>query len=260
MVHNRYDSDLSELEQEFELELEDDSSGELELEGDLDTELDQGEYEGGNGDGSFAERFYELSQGSYESEYEVDQGVNELVAQMENEFFSFGSAFKKLKSAGKNWVKNKIKSVAGQLPGAQVLKGLTQLTRGNLKGLLASLAKSGLAAAIPGGAVALPALNALGFEADDPDGNREAWNNYEDLARESFEYLAENLNENADSPLEATRLATAAFQQGLKKAQDRARSRPRRGGGGGVAGGAVRGHKARVIYLRRGQKIVIKAI
>ena len=213
MAQGRYDADLSELEQEFELEMEDDSAGELEYEDDTAGELDDpaGELELGDGVESFAERFYELGQGSYESEYELDDGVNELVTQMENEFF-FGSLKKRLKSAGKGLLKKGLKYAAGAIPGGQVLKALTQLSRGNLKGLLGSLAKSGLAAAIPGGAVALPALKALGFEADDPDGNREAWRNYAEVSREAFEYLAENLNENADSPLEASRLATTAFQ------------------------------------------------
>jgi hypothetical protein len=254
MAQSRYDADLSELEQEFELEMEDDSAGELEFEDDTAGELDDpaGELELGDGVESFAERFYELGQGSYESEYELDEGVNELVTQMEHEFF-FGSLKKRLKSAGKGLLKKGLKMAAGAIPGGNVLKALTQLSRGNLKGLLGSLAKAGLASAIPGGAVALPALKALGFEADDPDGNREAWTNYAEVSREAFEYLAENLNENADSPLEASRLATTAFQTALKRAPGVGRARMRPGGG-------LPGRRARVIHLRRGERIVIKAI
>jgi len=253
MAHDRYDADLSELEQEFELELEDDTSGELEIEDEFAAELDDpaGELQTGDGTNGFAERFYELAQGSYESESELDDGVNELVGEMENEFF-FGSLKKKLKSAGKSLLKKGLRYAAGAIPGGQVLKAVTQLSRGNLKGLLASLAKSGLAAAVPGGAVALPALQALGFEADDPEGNREAWRNYTEMSREAFEYLAEHLNENADSPLEASRLATAAFQNALKRTAGRAGSfgSPR----------SAPGRRTRVIHLRRGERIVIKAI
>ncbi len=250
MPQNRYDdADLSELEQEFELELEDDSAAELERDEDFATEVDDsaGELESGDGTDGFAERFYELGQGSYESESELDDGVNELVEDMEREFF-FGSLKKRLKNAGRNLLKKGLKYAAGAVPGGQVLKALTQLSRGNLKGLLASLAKSGLAAAIPGGALALPALQALGFSADDPEGNREAWGNYTEMSREAFEYLADHLNEDADSPLEASRLATAAFQTALKRA-------------GGRAGSPARTARGtRVIHLRRGQRIVIKAI
>jgi hypothetical protein len=253
MANDRYDTDLSELEREFELEM-DDSAGELEID-DVAGELDEpsGERETGDSPDGFAERFYELGQGSYESEYELDDSVNEIVGQMEREFF-FSAIKKRLKNAGKSLLKKGLDYAAGAIPGGQVLKALTQLSRGNLKGLLASLAKSGLAAAIPGGAVALPALKALGFEADDPEGNREAWRNYTQVARESFEYLADNLHENADSPLEASRLATTAFQTALKRAQGRAGTLAR---GIGAAG---RTRRARVIHLRRGERIVIKAI
>src|SRR5215212_2848806 len=102
MAQDRYDADLSGLEQEFELEMEDDSSGELELGDDSELDDSAGELETGDGTEGYAERFYELGQGSYESEYELDQGVNELVGQMENEFF-FG--YKRLRNAAKGLVK-----------------------------------------------------------------------------------------------------------------------------------------------------------
>ena len=51
------------------------------------------------------------------------------------------------------------------------------------------------------------------------DGNREAYDRFAAVAREAYETLAQNLNENADQPLEASRLATNAFQKALKKHQ-----------------------------------------
>lgn len=248
-------ADLSQLEREFELEMDDDAAGELERafesdEGELDDsapafEVDQA----GDAAEGFAERFYELSQGSYESELELDQEVNRLVADMEQEFF-FKGLGSRLRRAGKNLLKKGMKAAAGHIPALKALQSITQLTRGNLKGMLGSLAKAGLASAIPGGAVALPALSALGFEVEEPEANREAWRNYGEVSREAFQYLAEHLHEQADAPAEASRLATAALQAGLAKGQARSRNggQRRRDGASG---------DTRVIRLRRGQRLIV---
>lgn len=247
-------ADLSQLEREFELEMDDDASGELELEfetdeGEVDEEAGSSAYEADEASEAFAERFYELSQNTYESEFELDDDVNRLVAEMEHEFF-FKGLGRRLRRAGKGLLKKAVKAAAGSLPIGKALQAATQLARGNLKGMLGSLAKAGLASAIPGGAVALPALKALGFEAEEPAANREAWRNYGEVSREAFQYLAENLHEQADAPAEASRLAAAALQAGLRKGQER-----RRGSGTrrreAVPGGT------RVIRLRRGERLII---
>ena len=142
-------ADLSQLEREFELEMDDDAAGELELEfesdeGELDEDRPAFEAEADDAADGFAERFYELSQGSYESEFELDQEVNRLVADMEQEFF-FKGLGKRLRSAGKGLLKKALKHAAGKFPALNALKGVTQLARGNLKGMLGSLAKAGLA-------------------------------------------------------------------------------------------------------------------
>jgi hypothetical protein len=248
-------ADLSQLEREFELEMDDDSAGELELEfesdeGELDEDRPSFEAEADDAADGFAERFYELSQGSYESEYELDQEVNRLVADMEQEFF-FKGLGKRLRNAGKGLLKKAMKHAVGKFPALSALKGVTQLARGNLKGMLGSLAKAGLASAIPGGAVALPALSALGFEVDEPEANREAWRNYGEVSREAFQHLAEHLHEQADTPTEASKLAAAALQAGLAKGQARRKnggSRRRRNGGSG---------DTRVIRLRRGERLIV---
>jgi hypothetical protein len=85
-----------------------------------------------------------------------------------------------------------------------------------LKGTLGTLAKAGLKEVRAGGAV-LPVLGALGFEAGEQ--NREAWQNFTNVCKESFDYLARNLNEKADDPLEASRLASEAFSTALKKVE-----------------------------------------
>jgi hypothetical protein len=254
---------MSDMEREFELDMDEGevtSAGD-ELPGELESlagfELDEPEQEfevldepqqelevsldGGGGD--FAERFYELSTRQYESGPEIDQEIDARLDELEREYF-FKGLGARLKRAGKGLLQKGLKYAAGQFPALQALQGITQLTRGNLKGLLASLAKTGLAAAVPGGAAALPALKALGFETtEDPQTNREAWNNYVEVAREAFDHLAQNLHERADDPLEASRLATTAFHHGLKRVRARGNRRP--------AG------SARVIRLRPGQRIVI---
>ena len=265
MVRNLEDTDLSELERELELEMDDeyelgeDSETDEELEYEEDSELeleaDEGEYGGGSGD--YAERFFELSEKGYESESEADEEVNGLLNEMERDFF-WGGLKKRLKRAGKGLLKKGLKYAAGQFPALSAFKGLTQLARGNLKGMLGSLAKAGLLSAIPGAGAALPALKALGFDpTGDSEANRDAWNNYVEVSREAFEYLADNLHETADNPLQASKLASNAFQAAVKKVQ----SSGFLGRGFSTGRPVVRDHRRRgrrVIYLGPGQSVVIK--
>ena len=277
MAGNRDLADLSELEREFELEMEGDPDGaqESEFEDTLETEYADefeselyGEAESADASQSFAERFYELSQRGYESEFEMEGDVSQLVNEMEQEFF-FGGLKKRLRKAARGLIRKGLKFAAGKIPALQALQGLTQLSRGNLKGMLGSLAKAGLASAIPGGAVALPALKAIGFEAsEDPAANREAWRNYAEVAREAFEHLGDSLHENADQPMEASRLATTAFQTALRNVQSQVGSLVPGGGlgsgrqvsGANVAYGRPAPGRVPVIRLRRGEQVIIRAI
>jgi len=236
------DIDMSELEREFESDsgedLGDEEDFELILEDDEERESDFEEEDLSD----YAERFYELSVRQFESESEVDEAINGLMNEMERDFF-FKKLKKRLKSAGKKLIKKGLK-VAKRLPLSKVAKGVTQLARGNLKGLLGNLAKAGLGAtlsAVPGGAAIMPALKSLGFEASED--NRDAWDNVVSVARESYDYLASNLNENADDPVEASRLAFAAFNSGLKSIRSKVES--------------PEGRDYRVIRVRKGEKIVI---
>jgi hypothetical protein len=267
MADNRDLVDLSELEREFELEMEGDLVSEPESEFEEGLPAEYGDnLESETGDDSetddttrtYAERFYELSQRGYESEYEMEGDVSQLVNEMEQEFF-FGGLAKRLRKAGRGLLKKGLRYAAGKIPALQALQGLTQLTRGNLKGMLGSLAKAGLASAIPGGAVALPALKALGFEAsEDPEANREAWQNYAEVSREAFEQLSDTLHENADQPMEASRLASTAFQTALKNVQSRLGATGR---GTMIGyGRPVAGQRIPVIRLRRGERVIIRAV
>ena len=271
MARNQDDSYLSELERELELEMDD---LELENESELDEELSDEEFENASDyeedsqqqefeldegeTGDYAERFYELSQMEFESESELDRELEGLLNGMERDYF-FGGIKKFIKSKGKGLIKKGLKYAAGRVPALQALKGITQLARGNLKGSLLALAKTALAAH-PAGAAALPALKALGFEtSEDSEANREAWDNYVEVARESYEHLAQNLNENADSPLEASRLATNAFQTALRQQGGRKTSqqRARRFKRGGVTVGS--GRKRQIVYIDRDvEEVVIR--
>lgn len=271
MLKESNGSDLSELEQEFELEMddleyEDESSldeelGDEELEGAGDYEEDlQQEFETTDEENTdYGERFYELAQREYESESEVDREIDGLLNEMEQDFF-FGGVKKFLKGKAKGLIKKGLKFAAGKIPALQALQGITQLTRGNLKGLLASLAKAGLAAH-PAGAAALPALKALGFEAsEDSEANREAWDNYVEVAREAYEHLADNLNETADEPLEASRQATKAYQAALMKQRS---GFPRRASYGATLRRGAQSHsrkKRQVVYIDPDVRVVVLRI
>ena len=240
------DSDMSDVEREFELEMEEEPTEDRELE----REFEEIEEESAD---DYAERFHELSQRQFEAESEVDDAVNGLLNEMERDFF-FKGLRKKLKKAGKGLLKKGLKLAKG-LPAFQAVKGITQLARGDLKGLLGSLAKAGLGAAIsavPGGAAILPALKALGFEAaeDDPEANKEAWRNFVGVSREAFDSLAQNLHEQADDPLEASRLATRAFQEALEKGRAR------------VGGLRTVDKATRIVRVRKGEtvKVIIEGI
>lgn len=281
MYRNSTEQDMSELEREFELEMDDEfefESGEdAEYETDYENfEIDE-EYESDEEyeteyeaespdeeyewltaeDSDYAERFFELSQREFESESEIDERLNEILDDMEREYF-FGGLLNKAKNAAKSLAKKGMaiaeKKFGIKLPSLDALKSMlgpvSGLLKGNLKSLIGPALKAALSAH-PAGMAALPALKALGFESSEDMGeNREAWNNYVEVARESFEHLAQNINANADNPLEASRLANDAFQAGLKK---------RRGGGGRAVNYGTRGgKKVRRVYLSPGEVLVVK--
>jgi hypothetical protein len=274
-------NDISELEQEFELEMDDleiddfelddqETSDDSEFEGPEDSEHgddeyemeedSQGEYEWlGASDSGYAERFFELSQREFESESEIDEAVNEILNEMEHEYF-LGGLFKKAKGVAQKLAKKGValaKKAGINLPSIEALKSMLGPVAGLLKGNLGSLIKPALKAALsahPAGMAALPALKALGFESSEDMGeNREAWNNYVAVAQEAFEHLAANLNENADNPLEASRLAANAFQAGLKNVKGQRGLRPN-----GRQARDHRNKKVRRIYLAPGEILVIK--
>jgi hypothetical protein len=288
MARNRRFRGISDLEREFELDMESEPPDEEAFETDLDEEfeadLDE-EYAEEEGpedldqelelmaegldedhdprEMEFAERFYELGQREFESEFEVERELAEVLDDMEREYFLgrlIKGGFEKFKGEIERLKKSKLVRglVNKGLQFAQqrfpALKAVTQLARGNLKGMLLPLAKTALGAAVPGGPAALSVLQGLGFEAaeDDPR-NRIGWQNYTRMAREAYETLADNVTMRVDEPRVASQLAASAFQQALGQAQARAQAEP---GLVRTRAGAARGRVIRV-RLRPGQKLVV---
>lgn len=261
MYRNSKNPQMSDMEREFELEMDNDreleSGDDFEFEMTAtdeeseytdyeadDFEMEQDDYEAESYDepqneyewfesNDYGERFYELSQREFESESEADEAVNEILNEMEHEFFlggllKGGGLLDKAKNAAKKLAKKGMdlaKKAGINIPSLDALKSMLGPVSGLLKGNLAALIKPALKTALaahPAGAALLPVLQGIGFEAsEDTDGNREMWNRYASVAREAFENLAQTINENADHPLEASRLATNAFQKAVKNHQNR---------------------------------------
>lgn len=267
MVRESGASDLSELEQEFELEMEDAMGVSNELDEELDEEIDAAadgaekelesafEFEGGS---DYGERLHELASREFESETEVDQALDEVLHEIEQEYF-FGKlrrGWNKFRKSGIGKLVTKVVSkAAGHLPAFQALKGVTALARGDLSGMAKSLVKAGLGSVVPGGGAALSAMQSLGFGGDSElsEGDREAWNNVAEVAREAYEHLADNLTASVDQPLEASRLASDAFRAGLTKVTQRAA----RVGVVGPRSSGV-GRRKRRIRLRRGDILIVE--
>jgi hypothetical protein len=272
-------SNFSELEREFELEMEDGRVGEpdLELEGaeqpqdregdeDSEFEFEQDEevaefgqtgfelpYGNGSRSGEFVDRLLEISSREYESAAEVDEAMNEVLDDIEREYF-LGAIKRGLKSIQKNKVLRSLASKGLKLginkfvPG---LQGALQLARGNVKGALLNFGKQAIGSVVPGGTIALDAMKSIGLGAgEEPAEERETWENYVTLAREAYEHLADNLTTTADKPAEATRLASNAVQHAIREAQTRtAMSRADHRGGPRPAGRVVR------LRVRPGERV-----
>jgi hypothetical protein len=296
MARNRDLMDFSQLEREFELEMEDadsftqefgdtefenmesdeefeedetdDEAFELDEEFEQDEEFESGDDESGDvagQDREYVERFMEIAAREFESESEVDQAMNEVLDDMSREYL-FGGLMRGIKKLGKNKIlrslaKKGFKFAAGKFfPGVEAAM---QLAKGNVKGALLNIGKQALGTVVPGGTATLDAVKSLGLAAGEyPDRDEQAWENYVTLAREAYEYLADNVTENADKPGEAARLANNAIRHAVGRAQSRAAMMRRSRGRGlrrhrryGQTG--LHGAQARVIRLKvaPGQRI-----
>jgi hypothetical protein len=213
-------TDLSDIEAQFELEMDDleafDQEAEEEYE---DEEFEEPQQEYSYEATDLPERFVNLASREFESESELDDALNEIFDEMEREYF-FGK-LKGLAGKLKKAAPGLLKTALAGAPGLSALKGI--LASKNLRGLLTNLAKTGLsshpalAALMP---LAGPAMKSLGFkEAEYPEENREAWETFVTMSESAYEYLANNLSDEANQPMEAARLATNAVRHGLNRAR-----------------------------------------
>jgi len=229
------------LEQDFELERDDDLEVSFERD---DGQLGLDGF-GASREQEYVERFLEISSRQFETSYEADEALGEVLDDIEREYF-FGAIKRGLKKLSKNKL---LKSLAQKgltmgvnkfFPG---LKGALQLARGNVKGALLNFGKQALGSVVPGGGAMIDAVQSIGLAPKEQEiEDRETWENYVTFAREAYEHLAENLTPKADQPAEATRLASNAVQFAIARAQARTRS------GAGVAGD--RRGRGRVLRLK----------
>jgi hypothetical protein len=215
-------------ELEMEFEADDFETGDFEMD-DFETSPEESDFshEGPNdwGDGrnqEFVDRLMEISGRQFESPYESEGAIGEVLDDIEREYF-FGALKRGLKKLSKNKLLRSLASKGLQmgvnqfLPG---LKGAVQLASGNVNAAMKSFGNQILNSAVPGGSAMLDTVSALGL---DPvaTGEREAWENYVDMSREAYEHLAENLTPNAHRPAEAVRLANNAIQHAIRQAHRR---------------------------------------
>jgi hypothetical protein len=138
--------------------------------------------EGGNGDeprsNEYVGRLLELSAREFESPAEVDQAMNEVLDDMEREYF-LGALKRELKKLGKSQLLRKLATKGVQLGASSFLPGLQgalQLARGQVKAGMRNIGTQALGALVPGGMATLDAVKSLGLGAGEhPASDRETW-------------------------------------------------------------------------------------
>ena len=228
MSKDTNDKDTSDLEREFEEELKkekrpeesllpEEEEFEKEYAEEIQEELPQKKELD-----PYAEKFYALSTKKIKTEAELNNAVNKILNEIEHDYF-FKGLVQKTTKGGKLLLQKGLKTFKG-IPAFQAANAITQMVRGNLKVTFGTLAKTALKGMQAG--TTSPTLKTLGFEAgnEETEQNREAWQNFTNVCKESFDYLARNLNENADDPLEASKLSSEAFSAAVKKVESERKS------------------------------------
>ena len=230
------------------------------LRGESDQELEDDELVDPDVRG-FAERFHELSLRDGESELEIEQEVDAIVREMEREYFLKG-LLKKVAPIGKALFKKGLAYAAKATPLGQVINAATALSKGNMRGLIGSLASAGLKIAgnHPAFAAVMPALSAIGFK---PGSKSKApWQKLAGIAKSAYGQLAKNLTPDADEPAKAAEIAHRSFKTALHRATGGAGMASRPGVHGrrarllGSGGGG--GRNIRVVTLAPGERLLIK--
>jgi hypothetical protein len=267
--------DEGEYEASNELEIESETDEELEYEAEEEMELElgdemeyEGQDEGADSVNRLAERLYEFATTSFESEYEADERLAGILNEAERDFF-----FKKLKDVAKKALKSKLGKLTQKIPvlGKAVQVG-TSLLRGDLKGALGTLVKSGVLKSalslIPGAGPVItalePALKAAGVQLEVPDtdeGRKQFATDVAYVTRESYDYLAKTMADpgkkiNLSNPIQSNKLANKALTYGLKRAK--MEGRPSFAGGlGGRMQNRQKRRRIHKIYVKKDEAAII---
>jgi hypothetical protein len=223
--------DESENDNEFELSTED---NEMEVEDEAEWEADD------EANPRFEDRLYAALTGSHESELEFEQQISRVIHDQEIEYF-FKPFTKMLKKAKNSSFGKLLQKVAKATPIGSAIKQYTALARGDIKGLLKSLAGQALSAAAPGGGIAKQLLN---LEAPIANSNpRQNAKIINQVAKNSYGNLVNQLATLQPNQLGNLKtLGKASFKQAWQSA-------------GRTSQGNVRR-----ITLRKGQKLIVRVI
>lgn len=269
MGHVHGDTSYENLDRELESMLEGD---EEEYEYDEDTEYeydeDNVEYEYDEDDSGvefevddytrsfYADRLFELSQREFENEYEMATEIDGVLDEMQREFFTKWAkgVFRKarnvatsakqfidehpgLKAALNKGLNMAANAVAPGI-GPMALQGLQAVMAPTLEGVR-NRARPVLNKAIQtirgqGVSAAGNLLSKFGIDAANTGKlNLDGLKNVVGSIQKSFEFAADNIHGNIDDPIEAERLASRAFEVGLKHGMSASGRRPK-GTGKGV--------------------------
>ena len=259
-------ADISDLESQYELESNEDSEfeygedAELDDDSELDDEFELGDEPEGELDQSqsYAERFHELAMREFETDEELEVGLRDILGEMEQQYF-LGGLMKKGLGFAKKFAGKAVKAGVGmaarhlkKLPIAGVLKSATGLLGKNLTDTLMRLAQS----AIPGGAIGIPALQALGIipggaSADANSGSEgKTWERFAEFAQEVYETAADQVNPNTLNPMSSMLQANKAIQQVVAQNYS-GRSSP------GRTAMSPGGQRRRIVRVRPGESVLV---
>ena len=254
---------LSEFEREFELEFESNAlnnENTYELENDRESEHDhEYEFEGDHesegenefefqNENSYESRLYEILNNNYESELEFENNLNEVLHEMEKDYF-FGSLKKWVKKKG--GLKGLLAKYAKKLPIVSAANAISSVARGDFRGALKdiagnSLLKTGLSF-IPGGAVAAKGLdmaNKFMGEAEAPAVSMDKVKQIVETGKTAYDNLARHLVD-AQTPQDAKDMGKKAWLQTMQS-----RKKSGTGTGASTGMGTKSGNKTVIPYAK----------
>jgi hypothetical protein len=222
-----------EEEGESEFELEQDSENEMETDSENEMELEI--------ESSYETRLYEIFNNSYESELEFENNLNEVLHEMEKDFF-FGSLKKWVKKKG--GIKGLLAKYAKKLPISGAVNAISSAARGDFRGALKNIASNGLLKTglsfIPGGGMAVKGLDFVNkFTNPDSETSNVSMENVQQavaVGKTAYDELAKNLV-NARTENDIKDMGRKSLQEAIRKHK-----------GGQVQRHQQRGRKMRIPY------------